>query len=88
MSGYDFSLITLNPDSGIEKAEFGLFQARVTGGKGSKRVENMGKKGLKRWTMESKLQSEVDQLMLLEQKLLGYTPNILCPSSSLNRAPV
>lgn len=46
--GCDFSLITLNPDAGIEKAEFGLLQARVTEGKGSKRVENIGKQGLKR----------------------------------------
>lgn len=60
--GCDFSLITLNPDAGIEKAEFGLFQARVIEGNGSKRVENIGKKGLKRWTMESKLRSKVDQL--------------------------
>lgn len=53
--GCDFSLITLNPDAGIEKAEFGLFQARVIEGNGSKRVENIGKKELKQWTMESKL---------------------------------
>ena len=46
----------------MEKAEFGFFQARVMGEKRSKRVETIGKKGLRWWTMESKLQSEVYQL--------------------------